>query len=70
MRAIFNDRLQPKLAYEFVQVVCTTWRNRFFEILNFTIFSTILNFEKVAFISVYAPKCLCGLYLSADCDQS
>ena len=29
-------------------------------------FSPILDLEKVAVIGVCAPKCLCGLYLSAD----
>jgi len=42
----------------------------FLEFLIFTILSPVLDFEKVAFISVYAPECLCGLCLSTVCDQS
>jgi len=59
MWAEFIGRLRPKLAEEFVQVVCTTCRNRFFEILIFTVFSPTLDFEKVA--SIY--KCICTYML-------
>ena len=38
-----------------------------FEILIFMILSLILDFQKVAFISVYTPKCLCRPYLFAEC---
>ena len=36
----------------------------------FSILSLILDFEKLVFITIYAPKCLCGLNLSADGNQS
>ena len=41
MWAIFIGRLRPILAYELVQVVCTTWGNRFFAILFFSFFSLV-----------------------------
>jgi len=52
--------------YRFVRVVGSLCRNPFFEILFFCDFSSILDFLKVAFIGVYASKCLCEPYLLAD----
>jgi len=48
-------------------MVASLCRNPFVEVLIFTIFNPILDFEKVAFIvGVYASKCLCEPYLLAD----
>jgi len=55
-----------KFVYRFVWVVASLCRNPFFEISIFTIFSPVLDFEKVVFISVYASKCLWKPYLLAD----
>jgi len=59
MRAIFVGRLLPKLAYEFVWVVCTTCRNLFFETSILSIFSPVLAFDKLTFIYMCAPESLC-----------
>ena len=67
--AIFIGRLTLNIAYNFVKVVCTLCRNRFFRLFIFSVISLILDFEKVSYIGVYAPKCLCGSYLVADSYQ-
>ena len=54
MFAGYSSWLIPKFAYKFFWMIGPTCRNWFFDF-----FSPILDFEKVAFIGVYVPNCLC-----------
>ena len=56
----------PNSACVFGWLVDTICSKPFFEFLFFSIFIPILDFEKIAFIGISAPKCLCASDLSHD----
>jgi len=66
----FIDRFLPKIAYKFFCLGSRYYMPQSVFRLFFRFFSPNLDFEKVAFIGVYAPKCLCGIYLSAEWYQA
>ena len=64
--AYFFGLLIPNFPYKFVQLVDNSCRNWLNGIVIVSISIPILDFKKVAFISVYSPKCLCWLFVWAD----